>query len=209
MKQTPEQGDKPKLTLKQQAFICAYLQNGFNATKAAKTAGYSDESAYSTGAKNLTKAVIAAEISRRLDSEGITPEKIKVRMAEIAFGGDVSEMEAYLDGTSTLAEMKADGVKTQLIKSVSCKTSTSVSAKGNEYTIENRKVDMYSSLEALDKLARVYAMFQDKVQHSGQLDILTILKEKHGGATDDRLARAARTAGSDDAGSTDGPVGDS
>ena len=147
--------DTPKLTTKQMAFVCAYLQS-FNATKAAKQAGYSESNAKDQGCENLAKPYIAAEIHRRLDTEGITPERIKIALGEIAFG---------------------DG-------------------------------DTVHRLSGLDKLARVHAMFTEKVEHSGQLDILAVLKQKHGGATDDRLARAARSAGIDNVGSPDGPVGD-
>lgn len=47
-----------ELTLKQDAFIKAYLLNGGNATQAAIKAGYSAKTAQAIGAENLTKPVI-------------------------------------------------------------------------------------------------------------------------------------------------------
>ena len=44
-----------ELTLKQSAFIKAYLLNGGNATQAAIKAGYSEKTAQAIGAENLTK----------------------------------------------------------------------------------------------------------------------------------------------------------
>jgi phage terminase small subunit len=55
-----------KLTPKQALFIAEYLID-YNATAAAKRAGYSEDSAYSTGSDLLRNPVIANEIDRRLD----------------------------------------------------------------------------------------------------------------------------------------------
>jgi len=188
-------GEKPNLTTRQMAFVCAYLQC-FNATKAAKIAGYSPESAYELGSQALKKVEIAAEIHRRLDTEGITPERIKVAWAEIAFDTDMADFETAVRSGMTLKQLKDEGFNTQLIKSLSI---------GKNGT----KVEMHSKTEALDKLTKIRGMYIDKIEHSGQLDILQALTTKHGGATDDRLARAAQTAGISDTGSPDGPVGDS
>jgi len=51
-----------KLTAKQQRFIEEYCRNGFNATQAAKDAGYKEDNAYATGAENLRKPQIAKAI---------------------------------------------------------------------------------------------------------------------------------------------------
>lgn len=53
-----------KLTQKQRRFIDEYIISG-NATQAAIKAGYSKRSAQQTGAENLLKPVIKAEIERR------------------------------------------------------------------------------------------------------------------------------------------------
>lgn len=51
------------LTGKQSAFIEAYCANGFNATQAAITAGYSENTASETGYENLNKPQIAEAIT--------------------------------------------------------------------------------------------------------------------------------------------------
>jgi len=51
------------LTAKQERFVAEYLKDG-NATRAALAAGYSEHTARSTGAENLTKPDIAAAIAR-------------------------------------------------------------------------------------------------------------------------------------------------
>ena len=54
------------LSKKQRLFLETYLINGFNATRAAITAGYAERSARSIGAENLTKPDILAEIDAYL-----------------------------------------------------------------------------------------------------------------------------------------------
>lgn len=51
------------LTAKQERFVAEYLIDG-NATRAALAAGYSEKTARSTGAENLTKPDIAAAIAK-------------------------------------------------------------------------------------------------------------------------------------------------
>ncbi|CAH9016845.1 terminase small subunit, partial [Vibrio phage 381E49-1] len=51
-----------KLTAKQQRFIEEYCSNGFNATRAAITAGYSEKTAQEQGSQNLSKLIIQEEI---------------------------------------------------------------------------------------------------------------------------------------------------
>lgn len=53
-----------KLTNKQRLFVAHYLEC-WNATEAAKRAGYSEKTAYSIGHENLKKPEIGAEIERR------------------------------------------------------------------------------------------------------------------------------------------------
>jgi phage terminase small subunit len=50
------------LTSKQERFVAEYCKNGFNATQAAKDAGYKPDNAYATGAENLRKPQIASKI---------------------------------------------------------------------------------------------------------------------------------------------------
>lgn len=53
-----------KLTMKQKLFINEYLSNGFNATQAAISAGYSEKTARVIGQENLCKPYIKEEIER-------------------------------------------------------------------------------------------------------------------------------------------------
>jgi len=62
------------LTAKQKRFVEEYCKNGFNATKAAKDAGYKPDNAYATGAENLRKPQIAEfieEYKQKVSSEAL------------------------------------------------------------------------------------------------------------------------------------------
>lgn len=67
--------EKKKLTKKQELFIQYYMANGFNATQAAKDAGYSEKTAYAIGEENLRKLDIKKRIEE-LQAETIKDIKI-------------------------------------------------------------------------------------------------------------------------------------
>ena len=56
-----------QLTTKQQLFCSTYLANGFNATQAAITAGYSEDTAMQTGYENLKKPYIRIFLDEQID----------------------------------------------------------------------------------------------------------------------------------------------
>lgn len=56
------------MTERQKRFCDEYILNGGNATAAAKAAGYSSRSAYSTAERTLRNAEVRAEIDKRLDA---------------------------------------------------------------------------------------------------------------------------------------------
>ena len=58
-----------KLTIKQDAFVKAYLLNGGNATQAAIKAGYSEKTAQRIGSENLTKRYLRDIIDEALSKE--------------------------------------------------------------------------------------------------------------------------------------------
>lgn len=72
------------LTNKQQAFVEAYLANGFNATKAAITAGYSEKTARSIGAENLTKPDISDTVKQRMAELCMSADEALMRLSQMA-----------------------------------------------------------------------------------------------------------------------------
>ena len=141
--------EETTLTPKQEAFVTAYLQNGFNGTRAAITAGYSEDSAGSIASENLTKPNVATAIKDRLNSEGITPERIQIALGEIAFGADIADFEDILTGEKP-SVLREKGLATRLIKSVS-------------YTKNGITLKMDARLDAIDKLAKVHGMYHENL----------------------------------------------
>lgn len=74
------------VTKKQRAFIDHYLKC-WNATEAAKQAGYSEKTAYSIGWENLRKPEIAEAISKRLSAMAMTADEALSRLAIMARDG--------------------------------------------------------------------------------------------------------------------------
>jgi len=74
---------KVMLTPKQQLFIDDYLIH-FNATKAAKTAGYSEKTAYSQGQRLLKHVEISTLIDARLKESRMNSDQVMKIMGDIA-----------------------------------------------------------------------------------------------------------------------------
>lgn len=113
-----------KLSLKQDAFVKAYLLNGGNATQAAISAGYSQKTAKDIGSENLTKPNISKAIKahqKMTDEVFIMTklEKLKVleKIIDDSIRGD--EEKGILNATAAIAaikihnEMQGDNVPTE------------------------------------------------------------------------------------------------
>ncbi|WP_183560634.1 terminase small subunit [Mucilaginibacter sp. SP1R1] len=74
-----------KLTIKQKRFVEEYLKD-FNASDAARRAGYSEDTAYSIGYENLRKPEIKIEIDKILDALSMEAGEITKRFTNLARG---------------------------------------------------------------------------------------------------------------------------
>jgi len=149
------------LTGRQQQFVLAYLKC-FNATKAAREAGYAESTATHESWLLLSNIGVAAAISEELDIRGLTPEHIKVAVAEIAFGADLADFEDFLQKGTSLTTLRENGVNTQFIKAA---------VINRTETGENRRIEMHDRLAALEKLIRVMGMVTEKREIKGGLGI--------------------------------------
>lgn len=77
------------MTIKEQLFVEHYLC-AFNATDAARKAGYSENTARQQGHENLTKPYIQDYINQKtsaiFDKLGVTQEKVIQELAKVTFG---------------------------------------------------------------------------------------------------------------------------
>lgn len=140
------------LTTKQQAFVLAYLANGFNATAAARTAGYPDRAAHVVGWENLRKPKIAALVQQGLAERAMPANEVLARLAEQARG----TMEDFLDesGDIDLKQARERG-RLHLVKT-------------RAITKEGERIELYSAQTALEILAKHHALLTEKVELSGE-----------------------------------------
>lgn len=142
-----------RLTNKQRAFIEEYIGGGFNATEAARRAGYkgSDETLAVMGCENIRKPKIAVKVEERINELAMTAGEVLLRLKEHA-RGDWSE---YLDETGNLKIKKliADG-KGHLIK-------------GMKQTQWGRVIEFYDSQAALVHIGKAHGIFVDRKEISG------------------------------------------
>jgi len=95
--------DTAKLTNKQRRFVHEYCTNGFNATQAAITAGYSEHTARKIASENLSKPDIQNEIQ-------IFMEEIKSKAlvtVEDVVNGLLTEAQCNGEGSSQSARVSA------------------------------------------------------------------------------------------------------
>lgn len=78
--------DCDPLTDKQRGFVDQYIASGFNATKAAKRAGYSEDSSRQIGSENLSKPDIRAALSYRCRDRAIDADTALAQYSAIAMG---------------------------------------------------------------------------------------------------------------------------
>lgn len=159
------------LTNKQQAFIEAYLTNGFNATKAALAAGYSEKTAYSIGSENLRKPDISEVIQQRIKALAMGADEALARLTEHARG----DIGAFLD---CAYEDLPEHPQSRLIKRVKRTLTIRRNPKSDEETeTEYFEFELYDAQAALVHLGRYHALFTDKVEHSGALTWRELLEQ--------------------------------
>ena len=126
------------LTIKQELFVAAYCSNGYNATKAAIYAGYSEPSAGSIGSENLQKLEIveAIDAHKLMMSKrcGITLQSLIDELEEArqaALGAETVQSSAAV--AATQAKAKLTGMDKLVIDNIS--SDGSMTPKGVNVTI--------------------------------------------------------------------------
>lgn len=165
--------DKPKLTRKQQVFIAEYCRC-FNASEAARRAGYSEKTAYSIGSRLLKDVEVSAAIQAKLAEIHMSADEALKLMADIARGDvaqlmDVTPMGFNMD----MSKAKEQGL-TRLIKKVKQKTVTHIakSESDEDREVVELEVELYDAQAAIRDVLKVHGKFADKVKIEGGVDIV-------------------------------------
>lgn len=145
-----------KLTDKQELFCQEYLID-LNATQAAIRAGYSEKTAHSMGAENLTKPEIQQRVSElnksRLEATGISQKRVLEEYAKIAFF-DIRNIYTEHGSLKQITELKdAEAGALSAVKTFE------VYADG-QIIGENKEVKVFDKIRALDALGKHLGLFE-------------------------------------------------
>ena len=150
-----------KLTRKQQAFIDQYLQC-FNASEAARRAGYSPKSARQTGSDLLAIPYISEQIQARMAEVHMSADEAIKLQSDIARGdiGDLLDNNGLLD----IRLAKQSGL-TRLLKKIKQKTVTRIGKKDDDDDMEITEIEfeMYAADTAQERILKLLGRFTDRL----------------------------------------------
>jgi phage terminase small subunit len=157
------------MTPKQARFVAEYVID-LNATQAAIRCGYSAKTAASQGERLLRNADIAAAVAKQTQAQlgkaNITAERVKERLATIAFADirDLHDDQGNLKPLHTLTADQAAAISQfEVIKK---------NAEAGDGVIDRvHKVRLADQMKALEMLGKHFGLFIEKVEHSGALEI--------------------------------------
>ena len=135
-----------KLTAKQQRFVDEYLVD-LNATQAAIRAGYSERTAYRTGADNLKKPQIKSFIEERMKAK---EDSLIAKQDEV-----LKFLTSILRGEETEETLRGVGEGAQ--------------------TITDIEVGAKDRIKAAELLGKRYAMWTDKKEIDGDLGLNLVI----------------------------------
>lgn len=150
-----------KLTDKQEKFCQEYLID-LNATQSAIRAGYSNSTARSQGAENLTKPDIQARISElnksRLEATGISQKRVLEEYAKIAFF-DIREVFDVDGGLINVKQL--DNQNAGAIASIKSSEEWGEDEEGNKcITGTVKEVKVFDKIRALQDLGKHLGLFE-------------------------------------------------
>jgi phage terminase small subunit len=142
------------LSNKQLAFVEHYLQC-WNATEAARLAGYSEKTAYSQGPRLLKNVEVASRVRARIDELKMSADELMVRLSDQARGTMADFVEVTEDGEWKPDLNKAvEQNKLHLIKKL--KKTVRTFGPISETTIEFELYDAESAKVHLAKMMGIY-----------------------------------------------------
>jgi phage terminase small subunit len=155
---------KKRLTSKERLFVEHYLVC-WNASEAARKAGYSVKSAREIGYQNLTKLHIAEAVKERIAQIAMSADEVLLRLGEHARGdmGDFFDVDKNGNWAVNLKKAKRQK-KLRLIK----KVETTTRLVGEDQTPETTiKFELHDAQAALVHLGRHHKLFTEKIEGNG------------------------------------------
>ena len=145
------------LTDKQRVFVEQYLIC-WNASEAARLAGYSEKSARSIGSENLTKPNIQELIEQRIATMALSADEVLARLSDLA-NADMSDFISLSEQGFKIDLKKArDLGRTHLIRKI----------RQDQNGIQ---IELHDAKDALIQLGRHHGLFTDVI--AGEIETLT------------------------------------
>ena len=172
------------LTWRQRLFVSAYLENGGNATAAARKATYRTPEV--DASRLLRNAKVRAAIDAGLKGAAMPANEVLARLSEIASDGLASFVNVHESGAWSIDLKRAKKAgKLWMLKKI-------------KPTDEGPEIESYSVLDALDKLAKVHGLYLERqevtTREAGPRVLKVPEKELHGNTGDQPAAGTADEA---------------
>ncbi|WP_162660683.1 terminase small subunit [Tuwongella immobilis] len=178
------------LTPKQERFCQEYIVD-LNASAAARRAGYSHRTAGSIGEELLRKPEISARIRELKDEQArrtqITADQVLAELARIAY---IDPRKLFHPDGSLRSISDLDEDTARAIAAIDIEERLS----GRDPVIRTtKKIKLWNKVEALDRLARHFGLFTEKVEVNSKLTVTPMVPVEE--MTDEQLAEVARGSG--------------
>ena len=172
-KARPAGGAKDKkLTLKEEAFVSQLPLCGWNATEAARAAGYqgNDVTLASVGYENLRKPQIATRVRARIEGLAATADEVLSLLGE-HLRADLADLADCIgeDGALDLKMAKQLGVSRQL-KTMTTRVLTRRLASGVEEREVHTRIELHDSQSAAAHLIKVLGIAQKAGENKGDAE---------------------------------------
>lgn len=156
----------------QAQFVIEYCRD-FNATKAAKRAGYSDKTAYSQGHELLKKPEIQAAIEKHLAKHNVTANRVVAELQKVAFAdmADYLTVDEDTGGVKAVSFDEMEPGASRAVKKVKERRKIIASGEDNAILEANFEFEHHDKLKALEMLGRALNLFGDKPTDD-QMDVL-------------------------------------
>jgi phage terminase small subunit len=154
---------RARLTGKQQAFVNAYVANGFNGVRAARAAGYSGSySALGVIAHdNLKNPKVRAELDKHFKQIAMGPHEVIARLTAIA-SSDLADV-LNNDGSFDIKTARRRGVS-YLIKEEEI-TEKFIPQEGkDDILIRTTKIKLHDAHAALNTLAKYHSLLSERLK---------------------------------------------
>ena len=157
------------LTPKQQRFVAEYLID-LNATQAAIRCGYSAKTAKQQGSRLLThvdiQAAVAEKATRQLETVDLSATRILEEMRRLA----LADVRGLFDEHGNLRPLHL--LTDEQAASVAGVEVIIKNAKaGDGQTDTVHKIKVWDKPKALEMLGKHLGLFQERVEHSGGIDV--------------------------------------